>query len=121
MADRKTDIVDAMQKLVKKASRLAVEHSKTIEEYQRLKAELEAITPAKSAIRAACTWNLRVFSRPNKRSSQGSGQNPSRGCRDYPAPSLAASSCLIGAGLGKTDFIFESRKSSLSTFRCSRR
>jgi len=43
MADRKTEIVDAMQKLVKKASDLAVEHSQIIEEYQRLKAELEAI------------------------------------------------------------------------------
>ena len=34
------------------------------------------ITPAKSAIRAACTSNLQSFSRPNKRGSQGSGQNP---------------------------------------------
>jgi hypothetical protein len=43
MADRKTEIVDAMQQLVKRARGLATEHSKTIAEYQRLKSELEAI------------------------------------------------------------------------------
>jgi hypothetical protein len=43
MADRKTEIVEAMQKLARKASELAVEHSKTIEAYQRLKTELETI------------------------------------------------------------------------------
>ena len=43
MADRKTEIVEAMQNLARKASELAFEHSKTIEEYQRLKTELETI------------------------------------------------------------------------------
>jgi len=49
MADRKTEIVEAMQKLVKKASDLAVEHGKTIEEYQRLKEEFEAIRQDETA------------------------------------------------------------------------
>jgi hypothetical protein len=43
MSDRKTEIVEAMQNLARKASELAVEHSNTIEEYQRLKTELETI------------------------------------------------------------------------------
>jgi hypothetical protein len=43
MADRKTEIVESMQNLARKASELAVEHTKTIEEYQRLKTELETI------------------------------------------------------------------------------
>jgi hypothetical protein len=43
MADRRTEIVEAMQNLARKASDLAVEHSKAIEEYQRLKTELETI------------------------------------------------------------------------------
>jgi len=49
MADRKREIVDAMQKLVTKASSLAVEHSKAIEEYQRLKSELEIIRQNEAA------------------------------------------------------------------------
>jgi hypothetical protein len=43
MADRKTEIVEAMQNLARKASELAIEHGKTIQEYQRLKTELETI------------------------------------------------------------------------------
>jgi hypothetical protein len=43
MADRKTEIVESMQNLARKASELAVEHTKTIEEYHRLKTELETI------------------------------------------------------------------------------
>jgi len=53
MADRKTEIVDAMQQLVKRASGLATEHSKTIAEYQRLKSELDAIRRREAAKPAA--------------------------------------------------------------------
>ncbi len=61
MADRKMEIVDAMQKLVKKASGLAVEHSKTIEEYQQLKTELEAIRQHEAAkVKAGQSEELRV-------------------------------------------------------------
>jgi len=49
MADRKMEIVDAMQQLAKRASGLATEHSKTIAEYQRLKSELEAIRQDEAA------------------------------------------------------------------------
>jgi hypothetical protein len=53
MADRKMEIIEAMQKLARKSSKLAVEHSKTVEEYQRLKAELELIRESEAAKRKA--------------------------------------------------------------------
>jgi hypothetical protein len=53
MADRKTEVVEAMRSLARKASDLAVEHSKAIEEYQRLKAELETIRHSEATKRKA--------------------------------------------------------------------
>jgi hypothetical protein len=49
MVDRKVEIVEAVQKLAKKESALAVEHSKTVNEYQALKAELDAIRQDEAA------------------------------------------------------------------------
>jgi len=62
MADRQKEIIEAMRRLAEKASELAVEHNNTIEEYRRLKAELEAIRqrkPAKREARAPETALLR--------------------------------------------------------------
>jgi hypothetical protein len=55
MADRKTQIIEAMQNLARKASELAVEHSKSIEEYERLKAELERIRNSEATKKQSTT------------------------------------------------------------------
>jgi len=51
MADRQREIIEAMRRLAEKASELAVERNNTVEKYQRLKAELEAIRQGETAKR----------------------------------------------------------------------
>jgi cell fate (sporulation/competence/biofilm development) regulator YlbF (YheA/YmcA/DUF963 family) len=52
MADRKTEIVEAMSVLLKRARELASEYDKVTEEYQQLKAELEAIKQDEAATKS---------------------------------------------------------------------
>jgi hypothetical protein len=81
MADRKTEIVEAMQNLARKASELAVEHGNTIQEYQRLKTELENDQTQRSS---------------PKTKQDGPKSERARKCRSGPQNQLLLSPCTFG-------------------------